>query len=103
MRTHDLKLAESIPLLRLPRAQPGTKKPKASLFNFGAVVLRMVANQGNDEQKNSAQREHMEQYVSFFAWRRRLSNISQCNAGIEESFGNRSGAEHMLRSANSQK
>ena len=43
VRTHDLKLAHSVPLLHLLCAQPGTKKLKAPLFNFGAVVsLRPV-------------------------------------------------------------
>ena len=37
VRTHDFKLVQSVPLLRLLWAQPGTKKSKAPLFNFGAV------------------------------------------------------------------
>jgi hypothetical protein len=50
MGTHDLKLAQSVPLLRLLRAQPGTKKSETLLFNFGAVDRhpRMVADQAND-------------------------------------------------------
>ena len=55
VRTHDFKLVQSVPLLRLLWAQPGTKKSKAPLFNFGAVDLyrRRVADQANDEHQKA--------------------------------------------------
>jgi hypothetical protein len=55
MRTHHLKLAQSIPLLRLIWAQPGTKKSKAPLFTFGAVdrYRRTMADQANDEHQKA--------------------------------------------------
>ena len=67
MRTYDLKLVESVPLLRLLWAQPGTEKSKAPLFNFGAVVLRTVANQGNDEQPKAQCNGNKCNPMSFFA------------------------------------
>jgi len=55
VRTHDFKLVQSVPLLRLLWAQPGTKKSKAPLFNFCAVdrYRRRVADQANDEHQKA--------------------------------------------------
>jgi hypothetical protein len=53
VRTHNFKLPESLPLLRLLWVQPGTKKSKAPLFNLGAVdrYRRTMENQAKDERQ----------------------------------------------------
>ena len=104
VRTHDFKLVQSVPLLRLLWAQPGTKKSKAPLFNFGAVDLRTAANQENDEQQNAQCNGNVCSSMCHFAPNSSGSVgqivgtgsvcdghdpiVKVCNAASEESFGN---------------
>jgi len=103
VRTHNFKLAQSVPLLRLLWAQPGTKKSKAPLFNFGAVdrYRRAMKNQANDERQKAqcngdicSSMCHISPNSSVENWsldQTRTGSVCgclQCNAAIDESFGN---------------
>jgi len=88
VRTHNFKLAQSVPLLRLLRAQPGTKKSKAPLFNFARSTFERRQIRKTMSSKTLNATGMYAAACAIFRVARRLWNVSQCNAGIEESYGN---------------